>query len=1421
MINTLRSLPRAKKKIAAAAAAVVAALAAVTSVVIAQTPICRDRGNITICASELIELENGGFSLNDNVTIAPKGQPATLTVGAVPNGFGGVTMPADNLRARYAFIPDGAAVHGATDIVIGDVKMVGDPSNAPLLGTRYKQVNASLSVLGRFHVDVTNRKIKIPQTSQVPFFVQNGVKREEVFHYTNMLGRGGIVLFYNTAPVNSDLAPIEAEFDIPGKKMNAIFPIPLKLDGAAKSDNAEFPNLIITARVTHNANGTTTGAIDGFKAKIAGIVLSLSGITLQPGIFEAAQVAALKADNLSTPALTADPAVLFSFTKLKYQNGSWSIGGASVPINNWEFGEAFRMINQTLSIQKKPDNSGMFFQANSTLEFGGTGSNGTQVPAIVKVSSAVVNGVKTPSFEAGLSNFNPSIGPLKLLLKNVTFAGGLAENFYGLKAQTFDLQWPANLGGQTAAGLQNFRMGVDKDKKLVMSLGGVNFGLPVMESSVMKITLTGTAGAVNNTPTISMTGNMTLKLAGNANVGATASFIVRTGKNICAPGVQPSSTPKGVAGQPANNCVKRTDGTLNGFNFKIAGFTAGVTTAKLNEDGGFSAQTISLGLPQGLGGVGVAVNGFSIAGDGNVNVTGGGFDLGNFNIGNFQFGGVRGTFVKDPVTGYVFQAGAKFPLPGIEPGTNSPGISALVTVRVNPANNTVGGGVVVSFTAPFGVGIPIGNTGMEMTGISGGFDINAGTVQIIAGMKANTLLRVPAPINLPIATVQGQTTLQFNPFRLTANAQLSILVFQVANANMGIGHNVAFNNTAPGFHLEVNITGFVVSGGIKLDVGRVTVNGQLKTKVFAEGRVTVGVRKGQILGLPLVDRTFASVNVQGGHFKDNRSGQNGKERVGVKGTVNLGPFSATGFADLGTNPPSLIASDVNQIVPFGSAAIRASAVAGVEGFGSRTLTLSEAADLGLISSDRLSIRGVNGLTPNDGQMILQDSVPFVVTQTQRLSAFIQFPAGNPTLRLVVPLPRNTGVLTLTKETVNGTTQRYGRDEGDGQVAEGFEIDDAGPGTYQLIIDNAPVGYEAKFVSFNQAPKLTVTGLTCSGPAVAGVTTNCNGAGTGSTAQISWTSSDIDSPDYQIRVGYAAITDANLPIDYTSIKTLAEMPGGNGNYSWNLTEVPTGKYKLVVTAEDTSSAPVWKSAPQAIDIIDARPPAVPTGFAPIAQAGELLVKWNQNTEADLAGYEIGFGVVDDGRPDTALNFVYQRNMGPKEVVTGTNDIVDAKLWGLEDNQEMYYSIRAYDETGNRSDWAPMQISRPWALGPNNWFPLPNGENEPVPFVEVGFSSPLNAGTLGGALTLIGPDDQPVEGRFEQLLSFDETQIYGLRFVPKAPLSAFTGYRAVLKGGDAGLAAVDGRTMGGDYVWSFKTGAAAPAEGFKVLLPLASR
>ena len=213
---------------------------------------------------------------------------------------------------------------------------------------------------------------------------------------------------------------------------------------------------------------------------------------------------------------------------------------------------------------------------------------------------------------------------------------------------------------------------------------------------------------------------------------------------------------------------------------------------------------------------------------------------------------------------------------------------------------------------------------------------------------------------------------------------------------------------------------------------------------------------------------------------------------------------------------------------------------------------------------------------------------------------------------------------------------------------------------------------------------------------------------------------------------------------------------------------------------------------------------------------MLVKWTQNTELDLGGYDIGFGIVNDGNADDPAHFVYTRTMGPKEIVTGTSNLVDGKLWGLDDNVEMYYSIRAHDNNNNYSEWAAMQTGKPWPLAPKTWTPTPNSDSNTLgTTVDIAFGVPLVATSVQSGITVLDANGQPVAGTISLLTNLDGDKVIGASFKPTSALAALSSFSAKLKGGANGVTAEDGRQMPADYAWTFKTG---KQEGKVVFLPL---
>jgi hypothetical protein len=331
---------------------------------------------------------------------------------------------------------------------------------------------------------------------------------------------------------------------------------------------------------------------------------------------------------------------------------------------------------------------------------------------------------------------------------------------------------------------------------------------------------------------------------------------------------------------------------------------------------------------------------------------------------------------------------------------------------------------------------------------------------------------------------------------------------------------------------------------------------------------------------------------------------------------------------------------------------------------------------------------------------------------------------------------------------------------------------------------------------------------------------CDGAAAGAQATVTWRASDADSADATVSVGYVPVpADGSAP-DMGGLTTLAEgLPQGQGSFTWELGEVPTGSYRLVVSAGDGRHAPVHALAAAVVTVEDKRAPAVPNGLKAEPLPGELLVTWQPSAERDLAGYEIGFGVVQPGVADSPEAFVYSRDMGAKQVVITASGVLDARLWGLEDDVEVFVGIRAYDLSGNTGPWSPLLRAKPWALAPEAWTPTPGGALAMTGAVEVAFASSLSLDVgqplPAELLTLLRADGTAVPGRLEALLNLDEDAAVGLRFVPDAALRGGERYTAVVKGGAGGISSADGRLMALDYRWSFV------AEQQHVFLPLVGR
>jgi predicted small lipoprotein YifL len=114
------------------------------------------------------------------------------------------------------------------------------------------------------------------------------------------------------------------------------------------------------------------------------------------------------------------------------------------------------------------------------------------------------------------------------------------------------------------------------------------------------------------------------------------------------------------------------------------------------------------------------------------------------------------------------------------------------------------------------------------------------------------------------------------------------------------------------------------------------------------------------------------------------------------------------------------------------------------------------------------------------------------------------------------------------------------------------------------------------------------------------------------------------------------------------------------------------YRYWVRSVVTESPPFIESEESSIIEVEAKdvfPPAAPAGLTAIAGAGFIVLSWEANAEADLAGYRVW----RKGEKDN--EFMLLQELGP-----ALNSYSDS---AVEKNARYVYAINAFDDAGNES------------------------------------------------------------------------------------------------------------------------------------------
>jgi hypothetical protein len=1358
--------------------------------------VCRDQGNLTICGDTFEDFKPDlgidGYRIAGNLTISTRGGAPVLRVVDASDDIFASSNPQEVAQGRARFehvASSNLSPYGHTDILFGDISFVNDPRQRSPFATGgffddSADGNSGSVVPGVFWVDTVNESVFAPVATTVPIYPREITDEAIVLYNPLYLQHLGLEAMYAEDATLQDHSIFGAEYSVKQGKFTVSVTIPkLRL-----FENAENKDLPVTLRITMDDKGNYTGAADGFKLRMAGMTGEAKGISVKPGEFEATSLEFSRADNPTLPNLDpSNPNLVFRLESLKYKDGHFAVGGV-VGIKDWQLGNAMRLTKQSVGLFVDDVLKTTSIVISSTLTFPArsVATDGGQYPMRIEIGAKKVGEQFVPFGKGILRNPNrPSLnlGPIAFgLPETTTLRFDPSQNFFGVEAEKVTITWKGHLGGKSGVE-STFRLGVNSQHQLIFLIHGGTLNLPEMRTGAMSVLLAGTMNNLNDTVTLKLKGTARLFLPGNSGVAPTAEVTITSGKAVC-----------------AKICGPTYQMRLSGFELKVAGFTLGLVNPRGTEDGGYAADAVTLKVPAGITSFGGQITGLKVMPNNDISITGGSFELPPLTIGKVSFVGVKGSFVKIAGGGYEFHGGGVMPLPGLDPSGGPQGkkIAVNLTIRTDGAGDFSGMGVRVIFSTG-SPGIPIGGTGMELLTLSGEFSLNQNTAKIGVSLRVGSTARVGP---LPVATGTAKAELQINPMMFTANGELSVLIFKVAEAQMGLGAGQGFNG-GNGFNVSFTINQIIVHGDARLRVGPVTLSNGNRINAFtAEARMAVGLKRGQFGRLlPPRDIFLSEKSFKGGLFRY----KNTTEKIGLMTTVGCCIFfDATVFVDL-TDGIDVSFVNAKDYKLFDEAQVRAAVAAGEQGFAAQQVLASEVMGADFVGAASLDATAT----------VLQETIPVEISQQSNALFGIAYPEGAPILRLQRP----DGTI-LTEESVDNVTSGFLRNTATitqpHDVA--FLLKDAQPGVYTMIIDNAPAEYEKVSYVLSQEPTLSDVTVTCGGEPVAGVTVTCNGATSGTTVNIGWSAADRDSITATVRVAYTAVLSDGVSIDGTNLTFITDtLPLGAGTATWDLSDVPTGLYKVVVGVEDGEHAPVETVAETLIAVTDGRAPIVPGGLQAQPMPGELLVTWTPNRERDVAGYEIGFGVVDPALPDDPGRFVYLRDMGHKEVEVPTGDLLDAKLWGLTDNQEVFVGIRAYDRSGNVSAWSPLLRAVPWALSPAAWTPAPNGTTGTATHIEVAFETVLITETLGSVIEVKAADGTVVPGTVELIPNLDG-EIVGVRFLPSVLLSDGGEYTVTLRGGDGGVATRDGRRMAADYTWRFTATASLNRNLF---LPLISK
>jgi hypothetical protein len=480
-------------------------------------------------------------------------------------------------------------------------------------------------------------------------------------------------------------------------------------------------------------------------------------------------------------------------------------------------------------------------------------------------------------------------------------------------------------------------------------------------------------------------------------------------------------------------------------------------------------------------------------------------------------------------------------------------------------------------------GIPIGQTGLALTGLQGSFDFSTLKVQVTGTIESE--LEVP-PLG---ALISGEPSLwvQFaEPVGIGVEGSLKVLIFDAANAALSITEDRGLEGS-----VHINYIPYAIQGDASLHVWR--AGG--KFHFTGSAGVTLGFNKGALgtywgIDLPPFDATFGNIAAQFGEFCGNQACDS--TVYGFKGAVDLTirvhiPFDGNINKNLFSYAFFI---DTNGHLDYGSSLDRYRLI-------DQSAYVAEALARGLML-DTTHI------------------ITYNVTSTDLGLMGMSWQSGSPSLTLIDP--EGITVTTDTAYPNMGYTTTV--------TSTVYLIDNPKVGTWQAVISNVTGSEQYSFGALgrNQPPTITAQSVVTTGPNL---------------FTLQWTGQDTDSGTNVALYYNARDSDAAGTLITQGLNL-------SGSYLWDASQVKTGDYYLYARIDDRKNAPIVQYFTQTVSVNNTLPPIAPTGVQVSPTPGwlNLNVCWNRAPEADVVGYHVYYGrdvgIYDLGLYDAANSDCYR-------------------------------------------------------------------------------------------------------------------------------------------------------------------------------------